>query len=250
MRTLVIHALCLLLSLPAFANSSNSFRCEAMLPQEFQVPSLKYCNQKIVYIPASVEDKYNSPYFDVYMTDQVLKNNNMGAMVVNLPNKQKKIVYRSASLAGSPFCLNELVSKRQVNTIVNLIARPIAHAQFLQALEEDEFRSIGGASYFHVLNYGVTPDTIVNAQFFQLITTIIKQILHTKGDVLIHCVSGEHDTGIIFAILQKCYNKIPVDIIKKSTLCHIGPQVYSYQKASYNILSQVIDEYPCSLLTE
>ena len=127
----------------------------------------------------------------------------MGAMVLHLPNQQKKTVYRSASLAGPPFCLNELFSKRHVANIINLIDRTIAHAPFLKALEEDEFRAIGGEWYFQVLNFGVTPETVVNDHFFQMITDIIKQIIHTRGDVLIHCVSGEHDTGIIFAILQK-----------------------------------------------
>ena len=221
-----------------------------MLPQVFQVPALESCNQNIVYVPPDVESKYNTPYFDVYITDQALKNNNMGAMVLHLPNQEKKIIYRSASLAGSPFCLYELYSKRQVTTIINLIDRTIGHAQFLKALEEDEFRSIGGEWYVQVFHYGVEPGTTVDAQFFAVITDIIKQIIHAKGDVLIHCLSGEHDTGVIFAILQKCYNKIPIKIIKTNALCHIGPMEYQYQRESYKIVSQVIDEYPCNLLVE
>ena len=240
---------CLFCMLFAANATAEVLHCEAMLPKTLQIPAIDQCNQKIVYVPQSEEKYYNTPLFDANLTEMVLKNNNFGASIFFLPNHEKKIVYRSANLAGSPLCLYTLVNKYHVKTIINLISTETGHGPQLKILEESLFQTIGGQNYIHILNYQVTPGiTIINDNLFQNITNIIKQIINTDGDVLVHCLAGAHDTGTVFGIMQKCYNKLPIDMIKKNAACHMGSQNYSYQKKVFDLVSQIIDQYPCSLL--
>ena len=91
--------------------------------------------------------------------------------------------------------------------------------------------------------------TTLNAEdpdvFNKKITTILRYIQAQEGNVLIHCLAGQHLTGVIFGVLQKCYNKLPLTVIKKNAECHMGVPLSRYAQKAHDKTLALIDAFPC-----
>lgn len=238
--------LCSLFFLPGMAFSDNTLLCEGVFPASSQVKALQYCNQPI----ADMDNSLNATGkdFDLALAMRVLTHNNIGASVFSLGPTLQKTIYRSANLAQSPTCLDELVKQRKVTTIINLYSGTFANAQTLNALEQNEFQSAGGESYVSINNFMVDAKRMTMNELNQRIASIIKFIVNSNDNVLIHCLVGENDTGVIFGVLQKCYNKRPMQEISHNASCHMGRYSTAYEAKAYQNVIHIIDQYPCDLL--
>ena len=153
-----------------------------------------------------------------------------------------KKIYRSAYLATSPLCITSL-KKNGVSTIINLYSGNSGYAKQLLTLERqiaksnriDNYIAIDGFQYDAPI-----PLAKMNAK----ITTILKKIIHAPNDVLIHCYAGEHDTGVIFGIVNKCFNKLSLSAIKKNASCHMETNT-PYGKEAIKKVLHLIKQYPC-----
>lgn len=233
------HLVFFVISLQAQAG----LRCENAFPTKLQVEALTFCNQETI----STKLQPGMPAFDATITNLILKHNNIGGSVVNFPN-QSKVVYRSANLGGSPLCLQELHQIGKVGTIVNITNSSIGHQEQQTMLEESLFESLGGDAYMHIFNIGFNPQTNLTNEYYQNVAKVIHYINDAQGNVLIHCLAGEHITGVVFGVMQKCYNKIPIELVKKTTMCHLGDAHTPYMHDMENLTIKIIENFPCAIL--
>lgn len=238
--------LCAIVFLPGQAFSDNTLQCERVFPESIRVEALQHCNQPVAGMDNDLNAKGKD--FDLALATRVLKYNNIGGSIFTISPKVKKTIYRSANLAQSPRCLDELVNQRKVTTIINLYSGTYANAQILNALEQNEFQTVGGDSYVLINNFMVDTDQMALSELNQRIASIIKLMVNTPDNVLIHCLVGENDTGVIFGVLQKCYNKRPLQEISNNASCHMGRYSTAYESKAYQNALKIIDQYPCDLL--
>lgn len=221
------------------------FECEKNFSDSLQVEQVTACNSAYVggILPAKTIDKRN---FNNQLYNQVLHKNNVGGIKIKLPNKSSKVVYRSSYLVGAPICLSNL-QKLGVNTIVNLYSGKLGYAKKLAPLEQKMSKVNNIKNYIHIQGYGFDDLKLTSKKLNLKIASIIKQIVTVKGNVLIHCYTGEHDTGIIFGVLNKCYNKQSLSSIDKDTMCHMGDRT-NYQQVTYKRVIDIVKQFPCELL--
>jgi protein tyrosine/serine phosphatase len=132
-------------------------------------------------------------------------------------------VFRSSILARNPACLEQLVKTRGVRTIVNLYSGDLIAEGPLAAEEADAFTRVGGHSYIRILglsDYPTPTESIADIQ--ARIASAIELIRAAPGNVLVHCVGGIHRTGEVYGILQKCFNRLPMEAIQRDYVHHAG----------------------------
>ena len=66
----------------------------------------------------------------------------------------------------------------------------------------------------------------------------------SEGNVLIHCMGGEHNTGVIFAILRKLYQQVDLDVIIQEYKCHCGWVSDDTLNGVYQVNIDIIKEFP------
>ncbi len=218
------------------------FLCEQNFPHTLQLDALENCDQNPLTLNTDLN--VDSPEFDNLLADSALSHNNLGGAIINFTQNLRKSVYRSAVLSASPLCLQELVKKRHVSTIINLYEQAHSYKDELILLEQKIFQANGGEHYVRILNLRI--DKLENhASFHKKITTVLKYIQADEGNVLVHCLAGEHLTGVVFGVLQKCYNKLPINVIEENAECHMGKSLNSYTKKSHDDTLTLIKEFPC-----
>ena len=242
-KTQWIFLVLVVIALQADVFAQTRLRCEKDFPTKLQVDALTSCNQETF----SNKLQPGMSTFDATITHLIMRHNNMGGSVINFPN-HSKVVYRSANLAGSPLCLQELHQIRKVNTIINLSTSIIGHQSQQTLLEESLFESLGGDAYVQIFNIKFNPQTKITKAYYHNVAKVIHYINDAQGNVLIHCVIGGHSAGVVFGVMQKCYNKIPIDLIKKSTMCHLGQPQTPYLHDMSNLAIKIIEDYPCEIL--
>ncbi|CDZ75913.1 Protein tyrosine/serine phosphatase [Legionella massiliensis] len=244
-KTSFLGLLCIASLCSTNSYAQTNFSCERNFPATLQVKSINECKET----PATIK-KTND--LNIQLVNALFHDQNLGATVLNLPGNKHKIVYRSANLAGAPLCMKSLVEQRQVHTIVNLYSGKRGYNRELVALEKAVFNDVGGKEYIQIQDFFTThvePSQIpaLNKQIAQ----IAKTIANSEGNVLVHCLVGEHDTGVIFGVLQKCYNKLPIKQVINEMGCHLTQDISpAYQRAAFNSVAKLIKEFPCELINE
>ncbi|MBF0301075.1 MAG: tyrosine-protein phosphatase [Oligoflexia bacterium] len=176
--------------------------------------------------------------------EQVLKQNNMGASIVKFASGNKT-VYRSSFLSGSESCISDLVKDGGVKTIVNLYGGEIENQNALAIKERGLLQKSGGDLYVNILNYDYKFSKNPKETIFKKIKIIIKQIEMSEGNVLIHCYGGVHRTGIVYGVIQKCINKLPIETVIQEYKCHTAYE-NSEKVGGYESENEVvIREFPC-----
>ncbi|WP_133128803.1 tyrosine-protein phosphatase [Legionella nagasakiensis] len=227
---------------------AEKFQCEKVFDPNLQLEQVSSCD-------SSYEDEVYDNLFKLKKTDKVgfdnklffivMKTNNLGGVKVLFPGNHK-LVYRSAYLAGSPMCIQSL-SKSGIKTVINLYSGKVGYAEHLYPLESTIFKANGVQEYIQINHYMVDASHQSPDKLNPKITEIIKRIAMAKGNVLIHCYSGEHDTGVIFGVLNKCFNHQSLKSIEEDTKCHMGFQS-AYEKITYHRVMDIIRQFPCKLL--
>lgn len=234
----------ILRNIPTFA---STFQCERVLSPDLQVNQVKFCNSSYVdKLPSP--NKVGKTTFNNELYYNVLNKNNLGGVKVLFPNDQEKIVYRSSYLVGAPLCIQNL-SNLGVNTVINLYSGNLGYAPNLYHLEQHIFKENKVTNYTQTQGYMVDALNLTPKELNLKIAAIIKSIATAKGNVLIHCYTGEHDTGVIFGVLNKCYNKQMLKNIRQDTLCHMG-ETSDYQYKTFQHAMKIIEQFPCELLSK
>jgi hypothetical protein len=233
------------------AHADDSFRCSKYTHDSLKVLKLPTCSDEYAWNYGLDElRKKDQNAFDTKIMNFVLRYNNMGGTIVKFPSGNKT-VYRASFLSGNETCISNLVNKGNVKTIVNLYGGKLATQNELAIKEKTLFQQHGGQLYINILNYNHEIGENNDKQaIFKKVKSIIKQIEKSEGNVLIHCYGGVHRTGIIYGVMQKCLNKLPIDKVIEEYKCHTGyesPKLPGGYKAE-NIT--IIEEFPCETLEQ
>ena len=226
--------------------------CGTTIPKNLRVEKLHlgtcYTQYEDVFIGVAKED----PLFEQLFKLHVAKFNNISGSIVKFKNGQKE-VYRSAILSENIALLSELVKKRNVKTIVVLTSSKIFDITPWLDKERSIFAALGGTQFLHILDF----DSHFNIQnesevrrVNATIASIVKLIAGADGNVLIHCLGGEHKTELVFEAMQKCLNKVGTDNIIQRYKCHTG-WVDSANPGGfreYNV--NFILDFPCDLIND
>lgn len=209
-----------------------------MFPKTLQVKKIKHCSvDKIIDLAG--HNQVNTTTFDNYLFAKSITKNNLGAIKLN----NDKVLYRSAYLAAAPLCVASL-AKANVTTVINLYSKDSGYAKQLLPLEKAVFAQNKINNYIAIKGFQFDDNSLSNEQMNEKISEILNTIKQAQSNVLIHCYAGEHDTGLIFALANKCINKQPIDLIEKNLACHMDVKT-NYGKKAYHQIMQIIKQYRC-----
>jgi len=227
-------------------------KCNDTIPEELRLPKVRsgvdYTIYETVMDDAFVNDR---KLFEELFAEHVQKFNNISGSVIHFP-KGEKHVYRSAMLAYSPDTIKELMKERGVSSIFHLSNTDIVDQVAWTEKEKSLFREFGGVdeNYHHIMGFSYKnafEDSEELLKVRKKVADIIHLIEGKPGNVLIHCLGGEHKTGLIFEIMQKCYNFVPMDNIIERYKCHTAYDVVNptgYKQANVDFIAS----YPCEML--
>jgi hypothetical protein len=228
------------------------YDCGTTIPKDLRLKKLSngtgYTQYEDVFIGVSKED----PLFEQLFKLHVAKFNNISGSVVKFKNGQKE-VYRSAILSENIDLLSELVKERNVKTIIVLTTSKIFDITPWLDKERSIFAALGGTQFLHILDFDSHFNIQDKSEVSQVNTTIasiIKLIANANGNVLIHCLGGEHKTELVFEAMQKCLNKVDLDNIIKRYKCHTG-WINNDNPGGFreNNVKFILD-FPCALLKD
>lgn len=226
--------------------------CSLTIPIELRLERLDYGVGYTKY-----ETEFNGVSEDDVLFEQlfklhVAKFNNISGSIIKF-KKASKHVYRSAILAENIALLSELVKTRNVKSIVVLTNSKIFDIKPWIEKERLIFATLGGINFIHILDL----DSHLNINnklevqnTYITITSIIKIIANTDGNVLIHCLGGEHKTEMVFEVMQKCLNKINMDNIIKRYKCHTGWENKTNKGGFRKKNLDFIQNFPCVLIND
>jgi len=119
----------------------------------------------------------------------------------------------------------------------------------LTSKEQKIFKKVGGTFYVHSLGFSDRPWKYADKKLlYNHITLIVKLIKNTSGNILIHCLGGMHRTGVIFAVIQKCYNQISLEKLTENYKCHVDWKNETDQGKYYPWDIETIKDFPCEML--
>lgn len=228
--------------------------CNDTIPDSLRLPKIRSGTDYTEY-ETKMDDAYgkNLALFEELFKEHVAKYNNISGSKIKFPSGQKE-VYRSAMLAYSPDTLKELVQERNVRTIIHLSNKPTVDQQAWTQREKLIFQELGGKleNYIHVLDFDYIfndDDELQGGQ--KKVVDIIHLIEKSEGNVLIHCLGGEHKTEIVFEIMQKNYNHVDMENIRTRYKCHTAWSADPSVKSGYKQNNvDFIESFPEALLNE
>jgi hypothetical protein len=204
--------------------------------------------------------KYEKEIGEAFHKDKVLfeqlfklhvaKYSNISGSIVNFKNLPKE-VYRSAILSENIALLSELVKQRDVKSIIVLTNSKIFNIAPLINKEREFFIVLGGKQFNHILDFDCDFDHNNKSEVQKAqvkVASIIKLIATSEGNILIHCLGGEHRSEVVFEIMQRCINKLDMANITQRYKCHTG---WESDIATGNYRQENIDfisAFPCELL--
>jgi len=235
-----------------FTNEVLAFsNCGSTIPNNLRLEELHYGTGYTQYEKEIGEAFHKDKVlFEQLFKLHVAKYSNISGSIVNFKDSPKKI-YRSAILSENLALLSELVKKKDVKSIVVLTNSKIFDITPLINKEQEFFSVLGGKQFNHILNFDCDFDfkdsnEVQKAQI--KVTSIIKLIANTEGNVLIHCLGGEHRSEVVFEVMQRCLNKLDMDNIIGRYKCHTG---WENESSIGNFRQENIDfiwDFPCELL--
>ncbi|MFK7974345.1 MAG: hypothetical protein AB8B66_05745 [Rickettsiaceae bacterium] len=249
----VLAISCLILLGYVISDNEKNFVCAKT---SNQLPGTSICTHTRAYDPAiyrAIKEKKNSVAGTRLEILNALHNNVDGSRF-DFPNGPKD-VYRSAVLHSSIPCLKELVQNRGVRHIVHFEIPFLGDNKFKGELWQDTEKryfeqlaeNLGDITYTNITEYDYkneSPGTIVKR-----VAEIIRKIQALDdGAILIHCLGGEHKTGIVYGVMQKCINNVPISIIESEYKCHTAWRSDSKPGGYKRENIDVIRNFPCSIL--
>lgn len=225
----------------SFLNACRCEKCSQNIPLKIQVPPLTKCNEHTIFEMKEKED----PDFEQHLQQHIKKYQNVGGSVFTFPDGSTKVIYRSSFLCETPDALQELIQERHVETVINLYNTHLFDINPWVEKEKALCESFGCKNYINItdFNYNFNNDE-EKQKVMEKITEILSIIRSSQGNVLIHCMGGEHRSGIIFGVLRKCYHPVSMEAIIQEYKCHTGGTNEELQ-CGYNAKNvELIMDYP------
>lgn len=224
------------------------------IPPNLRLPPIRSGKDYTVY-ETEMDAVYgkDQEQFEGLFKRHVAQYNNISGSKIHFPSGSKD-VYRSAMLAFSPETLKELIKERGVKTIIHLSNKKTVNQKLWTQIEKEHFTSLGGKidNYVHILDFDYLfndEDELFQGQ--KKVAEIIHLIEQSEGNVLIHCLGGEHKTELIFETMQKVYNHLSMENITSRYKCHTAwspdPKIKSGYKQN-NL--DFIRDFPDDLLVQ
>ena len=220
----IIRFLILVLSFFGCMDACRCEKCSVNIPFELQVPPFEHLNEYTTYneILGKLEES-DGEEFQRVLKSHVKVNNNAAGSCFTFPDGFVREIYRSSHLAESPEGLRELIQERGVGTLINLHQTDKFDMRPWTEKEKDHFYTFGGKEYIHVTDFNYRFRYVPEKQLaIDKIVHIVNLIKAGKGNVLIHCMGGEHKSGIVFAVLRRCFQNVPIEAIIQEYKCHCG----------------------------
>jgi len=192
--------------------------------------------------------KKDPKLFEEKVTANTRNSANMGGTWFTFPNGVKKQIFRSSFIVGKEKCLKYLIEKNNVSTIINYYGGSMSSAAMLSKEEMDLYKTLGGSTYIRIMDFEYKFKKMPKDKIIKKIVEIIKLIEYAPENVLIHCYGGMHRTGIIYGVMQKCLNKIPVEKILDEYKCHVAWESKKLKGGYCSDNETMIREFPCKLL--
>ena len=235
-----------------FSNEALAIRdCGSTIPNNLRLEKLCYGTGYTQYEKEIGEAFHKDKVlFEQLFKLHIAKYSNTSGSIVNFKNSPKE-VYRSAILSENLALLSELVKKRDIKSIVVLTNSKIFNITPLINKEREFFTVLGGKQFNHILDFNCDFDfnNSVEVQLAQeKVVNIIKLIANTEGNVLIHCLGGEHRSEVVFEVIQRCINKLDMNNITERYKCHTG---WESKTTKGNFRQENLDfirDFPCELL--
>jgi protein-tyrosine phosphatase family protein len=225
------------------------FMCSNRVPERVRAPKAPQCDDTVYWDYAVAESRTLDPVqFEKTIVAELTEHQNMGGARFRFPSGVEKTVYRGSFLTANLACLEELVKERNVQSVVNLYRGELQSHFELADEEERAFESFGGRSYLQILNYTYRLDRQTKDALFQRVAEIVRVVESAPGDVMVHCFGGMHRTGVLFGVMQKCLNHIPVDQVLNEYRCHTDWQSDERPGGASKDNETAIREFPCELL--
>ncbi len=226
--------------------------CGNTIPKNLRLKKLHFGTGYTQYEDVFIGVAKENPLFEQLFKLHVAKFNNISGSIIRFKNGQKE-VYRSAILSENIALLSELVEKRNVKTIVILTTSKIFDITPWLDKERSIFAALGGTQFLHILDFESNVNIQNASEVYQAnatIASIVKLIANANGNVLIHCLGGEHKTELVFESMQKCLNKVDTDNIIQRYKCHTG-WVNSASPGGFreNNVKFILD-FPCDLIND
>lgn len=222
---------------------------------QFQLPGTKVCTHTRVFdykLDQAFKDHNQELAETRFEILNALHNNANGSLFYF--QKGPKKVYRTAMLMGNIGCLDELINVHGVRHIID-IANPISYDTEPWTKREKKYffelaPSLETSQYIEIPDLYYKYKNEKEKEFaYQRVVEIIYKIEDLDGPVLLHCLGGEQKTGVIYGIMQKCINKVPMSEIIEEYKCHTAwqsPQnLGGYRQ--WNV--DFIKNFPCEYLT-
>jgi len=245
-----VATLFILMSSPLRAEvQSPSFRCDIKTPK-YKIEAVEGCSDRVVWNEELDQIRKTDPAkFDAMVAEQVTRDTNFGATRIKVGKKSEKEIYRSSFTNKSPLCLENLVKKRKVTTIINLYSGEIPNNIQMTQEESSLFQKDGGKQYLRILNYDYRmPDEAAQKAIYEKVKEVVSLVKQAPDNVLMHCYGGQHRTGIIFGIIQKCLNRIPIDEVIAEYRCHTAYESPEHPGGAKPENERAIREFPCKTL--
>jgi hypothetical protein len=225
--------------------------CDITLPKELRLKKLSY-GVGYTRFEKELGETFHTDksLFEQLFKLHVAKFNNISGSVIRF-NKAPKDVYRSAILSENIALLSELVKTRNVKSIVVLTNSKIFNIAPWIDKEKAVFAVLGGTQFIHILDFDCDFD-FKNSIEVQVarnkVRSIIQIIANVNGNVLIHCLGGEHRTEVIFEVMQKCLNNMDMENITKRYKCHTGWESMANKGNFRQDNIDFIRDFPCESL--
>lgn len=227
-----------------------SFACSNLAPERVRAPSVQGCDDSVHWDYAVAESRASDPaLFEKTIVAELTKHQNMGGARFRFPSGIEKTVYRGSFLTANLACLDGLVKERNVRSVVNLYRGGLQSHIKLAEEEAKAFESFGGRAYIQVLNYDYSLEDQTKESLFQRVAEIVRLVETAPGDVMIHCFGGMHRTGVLFGVMQKCLNHVPIEQVLAEYRCHTDWNSSERPGGAREENETALREFPCEFLS-
>ena len=226
------------------------FACSNRAPERVRVTKVPQCDDTVYWDYSVAASRASDPaLFEKTIVAELTEHQNMGGARFRFPSGIEKTVYRGSFLTANLACLDGLVKERNVRSVVNLYRGELQSHIELAEQEVRAFESFGGRAYLQILNYTYRLDHQTKEALFQRVAEIARLVEAAPGDVMIHCFGGMHRTGVLFGVLQKCLNHVPIDQVLDEYRCHTDWKSAERPGGASQENETAIREFPCELLS-
>lgn len=238
----------LIVSFATAALGAEAYKCDV---PGLSAVKFKHCKDTVFW-GYDLDDvqKNNPAEFERRVQEQVTKATNAGSAQFKWKDGTQKNIYRGSFIADAPLCIQDLVKDGGVRSVMNLYNMgDLKSHDALAVREKALFQKEGAGTYVNILNYTHKFKDQKKEQIFDKLAEIISTVKALPGNVFLHCYGGMHRTGLVFGVMQKCLNKIPLDQVIGEYRCHVAYESETRQGGRHAENEEVLRDFPCEKLT-